>query len=225
MEIDLRTSRDWMLFLFHDRLIRPENCNAPDEMYGKPFESFNSADLSKVRYGAGREGILEFSRALDLIRGTPVAFQLDLKTGPGRLSSTLAAVLAVVEQKQQQNQVIVQCQDLDQLRYIRRSYPQIEVLARVRSPAEFREALKEAPLIVQGDRAWLTEELIALAKQGGSRVLLKAFSPDADDVQSWCLALCLGADIVLTDHPHAFIDFVPKNRSTPCSVCRRENAE
>ncbi len=200
IEIDLRPSRDGVYFCFHDSTLTQSNCVVPDaSWHGRPLGSLTAAELRHVRLSGSKAApLLSYAEALAIAKKNRACLQLDLKT---ESNATVDAVVRQAAETGMDRSIIIQCQLPSTLAYVRKTYPQVATLARCRSVAMVRVALDLKPTIVQGDDAWMKDDVRRLVRQSGAKLLDKAMGRDTDRPEGWQSLYAKGYHLLMTDKP------------------------
>jgi glycerophosphoryl diester phosphodiesterase len=196
IEVDVRRNADGTLFLFHDRRLDDDKMTGPAELMGKRAESLDDHELPLVHYaGGGPSRIATYAEALDAIKPYRTMLQLDVK---GESRAVIDQAVRLAREKGQAHQILIQCQRLSTLAYVREKFSDIAVLARSHSIADVRMAYRKLPDIIQIEAEWITPELVEEIHTAGSKILVKSLY-ELDTVEHWESLLDAGIDIMLTD--------------------------
>jgi glycerophosphoryl diester phosphodiesterase len=209
IEIDIRRSLDNELFLFHDKHFKQGNYYGAAKFEGTAIEEYGSADLRNIHIDSKNTELATFSAALESVLPERSILELDLK---GESNALVDIIVSIAKRYGAEKRIMIQCQKLETLTYIRKQYPNIMVLARLHAPGQLSLAAPYRPEIVQIDREWLSEKLVAAIHAVGSRVLVKAVDDPIDDESGWQELFQKGADIILTDKPENFERFLETAR-------------
>lgn len=200
IELDVRRTNSDELILFHDRTLTTSNFEGDSELRGRPPE--NLSPLQRKQSRACRGGfcspILELYEAIKIIEPTRSRILVDLKS---ETPETIDRVVLTALATNTSDKLVIQCQSLDSLRYIRAKYPGIKVLARIHDIKDLPFAVALKPFIVQLDRKDVTPENLETIKARGSKVLVKSLDELGDNAATWSALDDLGVDVILTDHP------------------------
>ncbi|MFN8392091.1 MAG: glycerophosphodiester phosphodiesterase family protein [Bdellovibrionota bacterium] len=211
LETDVRVTTDGKLFLFHDHTLKKTNVSGPAELLGKNVTSLSSADVRQLDSNFPPSNppspVLFFEDALQIIARSNAALQLDLKVTSDELVGQL---IGIARKLGVAHQLVVQCQSIDELTRFKTQFPDIAVLARVRTPAEVEQALTYRPEIVFSDFGFFTPELIEHIHTQGSKVGEKTMGFDTDTVEGWAARFGAGVDILMTDHATALSHFAQR---------------
>lgn len=196
IEVDVRWNADGTLFLFHDRRLDEDKMTGPAKLMGKRAESLDDHELPLVHYTGGAPSrIAAYAEALDAIKPDRTMLQLDVK---GESRAMIDQAVRLAREKGQAHQILIQCQRLSTLAYVREKFPDIAVLARSHSIADVRMAYRKLPDIIQIEAEWITPELVEEIHTAGSKILVKSLY-ELDTVEYWERLLDAGIDIMLTD--------------------------
>jgi glycerophosphoryl diester phosphodiesterase len=196
IEVDVRRNADGTLFLFHDSRLDEPKVTAPGQLLGRRVASLDDHELRLVRYAGGTPSrIVTYVEALDTVTGYKTTLQLDVKGEP---RAVIDQAVRLARGKGQAHQIVIQCQRLSTLAYLREKFPDVAVLARAHSIADVRKAYRKLPDIIQIDEAWITPEVVREIHAAGSKILVKSLD-DMDNVEHWQRLFDAGIDIVLTD--------------------------
>jgi glycerophosphoryl diester phosphodiesterase len=116
----------------------------------------------------------------------------------GEWGAVIDQVARIAREKGQAHQIIIQCQRLSTLAYVREKFPDIAVLARSHSLPDIRLAYRRLPDIIQIDAEWITPEMVEEIHTAGSKILVKSLYA-MDHVEHWERFFDAGIDILLTD--------------------------
>ena len=196
IEVDLRRNADGTLFLYHDRRLDGSKVTGPSQLLGRPAESLDDRELRLLRYAGGVPSHLAtYAEALDAVAPYHTTLQLDVKGEP---RAVIDQAVFIAREKGQAHQIVVQCQRLSTLAYVREKFPDIAVLARAHSVADVRQAYRKLPDIIQIDEAWISPGMVQEIHAAGSKILVKSLDT-MDTVEHWQRLFDAGIDIVLTD--------------------------
>jgi glycerophosphoryl diester phosphodiesterase len=196
IEVDVRRNADGTLFLYHDRRLDERKVTGPSQLIGRRAESLDDRELQLLRYAGGAPSHLAtYAEALDAVAPYRTALQLDVKGEPW---AVIDQAVHIAREQGQAHQIVIQCQRLSTLAYVREKFPDIAVLARAHSIAEVRKAYRKLPDIIQIEEAWITPALVQEIHAAGSKILVKSLD-DMDTVEHWQRLFDAGVDIVLTD--------------------------
>jgi len=196
IEVDVRRNASGTLFLFHDSRLDPGKVTAPAELMGRRVDSLDDGELGLVHYaGAMPASVATYAEALDAIRGQRTMLQLDVK---GESTGVIDQAVGIARAKGQAHQILIQCQRLSTLSYVREKFPDVAVLARAHSPAEVRLAFRKLPDFIQIEVDWITRDMVEGIHAAGSKVLAKSLY-EADTLEHWERLFDAGVDVVLTD--------------------------
>jgi glycerophosphoryl diester phosphodiesterase len=196
IEVDVRRNADGTLFLFHDSRVGERKVTGPSQLLGRRVASLDDHELRLLRYAGGTpSSIATYVEALDAIAPYKAMLQLDVKGEP---RAVIDQALHIAREKNQGHQIVLQCQRLSTLAYVREKYPDISVLARAHAIADIRQAYRKLPDIIQIDEEWITAEIVQEIHAAGSKILVKSLYP-MDNVEHWQRLFDAGIDIVLTD--------------------------
>ncbi len=211
IEVDVRSSADGKLFLFHDRHLNANNIQGPSTWAGRAPQELRSPELQQLRLpGTTDEHVIFLDQALTAIRKFPSALLLDLK-GESPLLAT--QVIKTAQAYGALDNIVLQCQSFETARFIRAHFPGAAVLVRAYSPAQIVPALAliPRPEIVQVDSDWINLPMVEEIHEAGSYVLVKTLEQSSDQPAVWNSLMDIGVDIILTDHPRAFVRSIPRS--------------
>ncbi len=197
VEVDVRGTVDDDLVLFHDRRLSSKNFQGDGRLIGRPFSSLSRRELAHIRYPDGSK-ILKLRKALREAMGLGTILMLDVK---GNSARDFKRVMDDVHEAEGESQVVVQCQAIGILAYMRERYPKVAVLARAHSESDIEALLEYAPEFVQIDHDWSVSDLVARIHEGGARVVVKTLTVDTDAPNEWRRLCEAGVDVILTDRP------------------------
>ena len=196
IEVDVRRNADGTLFLYHDRRLDGRKVIGPSQLIGRRAESLDDRELRLLRYAGGAPvHLAKYAEALEAVAPYQTALQLDVK---GEAWAVIDQAVHIARERGQAHQIVMQCQRLSTLAYVRERFPDIAVLARAHSIADVRKAYRKLPDIIQIDEAWVTPEMVQEIHAAGSKILVKSLD-DMDTVGHWQRLFDAGVDIVLTD--------------------------
>ena len=196
IEIDVRRNADGTLFLYHDRRLDGRKVSGPSQLIGRRAESLDDRELQLLRYAGGAPSPLAtYAEALDAVAPYRTTLQLDVKGEPW---AVIDQAVHIAREKGQAHQIMVQCQRLSTLAYVREKFPDIAVLARAHSVADVRKAYRKLPDIIQIEEAWISPVLVQEIHAAGSKILVKSLDT-MDTAEHWQRLFDAGVDIVLTD--------------------------
>ena len=201
IEIDIRVSADNHLVLFHDRRLSSENARLGWGLLGRPIASLTYEELAAIRLPDGSR-IPRLRAALRAVGDREVSFMLDLKSTSPR---DFTRVMAEVQEVNAEPRVVVQCQTEALLRFMKRNFPNVALLARAHDPSEVDTLLQHAPKYVQVDSEWNLSRVVPGIHRGGALVVVKTLSPGEDRPEVWRELCDAGVDVVLTDRPKEFL--------------------
>jgi glycerophosphoryl diester phosphodiesterase len=197
IELDVRASHDKELFLFHDGSLHSDNSFAPSNLQGRSIQSLRAAERSSVFLDRDKTiAIPLLSEALDALRGSTSSAQLDLKQESDELA---LAVFALLSQRGQLDQALVQLRSPERARLVLRSYPRARVLGRCTDITTLREFLALKPEFIELER-WASSEAIALAHQAGVAVTANVSGSRLDEPSTWDYLRSRGFDGIMSDH-------------------------
>lgn len=200
LETDVRLSPDGTPFLFHDAKLSSRNFVGPSELLGQPVSSIRRELLSRICMPEDPSICVPTLReALNELRSTQSVLLLDIKgADPIHVIKTVMSTLTDIEIREQ---VIVQCDGLPVLQFVRSHYPAAAVLARAHHQDELTEIIPLHPDIVQIDEEWMTPEILASLHRAGAKVLIKTLDQKGDEPSHRDALFASSVDLVLTDYP------------------------
>jgi glycerophosphoryl diester phosphodiesterase len=197
IEVDVRRNADGTLFLYHDSRLDERKVTGPSQLLGRRAESLDDRELRLLRYAGGSPAHLAmYAEALDAVAPYRTTLQLDVKGEP---RSVIDQAVHIAREKGQAHQIVVQCQRLSTLAYVREKFPDIAVLARAHSITDVRKAYRKLPDIIQIDEVWISPAMVQEIHAAGSKILVKSLD-NIDTVEHWQRLFDAGVDIVLTDN-------------------------
>lgn len=209
IEIDVRSTRDGTLFLYHDRRLTPNRVDAPQHLLGRTADSISAAELSLLRRsGRPDRGLALFRDAIAAVRGSSSYLQLDLK---GESLELVDAVIRELEAADVADRAVLQLRRLHVLRYVRSQHPSLLVLARSENVREAFAHLALEPSILQVDEFWLNDRIRDEAALRGIPLLMKALGPARDHPGHWRHLIAIGARAIITDHPLEVLDHIRRD--------------
>ncbi len=201
IEIDIRSTADNDLVLFHDRRLSAKNFVGPASLLGKPIATLTREEIALGRFPDGSK-IPRFRAALHEVERRGSRLMLDVKSNsPRDYKRVMEEVYAVGAE----SRVVVQCQTKEVLDFMRRHYPRVAVLARAHTETDVELLLESAPSYVQVNHMWDLSSVVPKIHTGGARVVVKTLSPETDRPTTWRYLCSQGVDIVLTDRPRDFL--------------------
>jgi hypothetical protein len=190
-------SKDKELFLFHDGSIYTDNSFAPSHLHGRSVQSLNAEERRTVSLDRdGGISIPLLSEALDALRGSQSAAQLDLKQESDDLA---LAVFDLLNCRNQIHQALVQIRTPERARLILQRYPHARVLGRCKDMKTLREFLAIEPEYVELER-WASSEAIEQAHKAGVAVIANVASSRLDEAVTWEYLRSRGFDGIMSDH-------------------------
>jgi glycerophosphoryl diester phosphodiesterase len=173
------------------------NFEGDRQLIGRPFSSLSRRELAHVRYPDGSK-ILKLRTALREARELGITLMLDVK---GNSARDFKRVMDDVYESEGESQVVVQCQAIEILAYMRERYPKVAVLARAHRESDVEALLGYAPELVQIDHDWNVPGLVERIHEEGARAVVKTLTVDTDTQKEWRRLCEAGVDIILTDRP------------------------
>jgi len=196
IEVDVRRNASGTLFLFHDSRLDSGKVTAPAGLMGRRVDSLDDGELGLVRYaGAMPASVATYAEALDAIQTHRTMLQLDVK---GESRGVIDQAIGIARAKGQAHQILIQCQRLSTLAYVREKFPDVAVLARSHALADIRLAFRKLPDLIQIDVDWVTPEMVEEIHAAGSKILAKSLY-EMDTREHWERLFDAGVDVVLTD--------------------------
>jgi len=199
VEMDVRRSRSGTPFLFHNRTLTAESIAGPAKFFGRRAVDLNDQELAEVRIrnGTGELPILFFADGLKVLRPYNTAAQLDIKD---ETPETIERVIASIERSEMKGQVVIQCQSVETLEYLRARHPEIAVLARLHRAEDLERVIALKPEIIFAEEQQLSPESIQRIRAAGIKVSIRVLGDDLDTPANWERLFRAGADILMTDH-------------------------
>lgn len=195
LEVDVRRSSEGDLFLFHDGSLQSSNSKSPGALWGEPVQALSRQQRDSVELGSGQH-IPLLAAALDTIRGSGSALQLDFK---GESDSLVFAALDLLHARGQLNEALLQIRKPTRIPIVLAYAPKARILARVRSEADLREALRYQIEYVELER-WATPEAIREAHSSSIKVLANVSGTRLDEPLTWDYLRSRGFDTIMTNH-------------------------
>lgn len=206
IEVDLRTSRDGELVVFHDSSL--------DRMTGMSgrIEDFDLAELQGLPLlyrgkASFRYRIPSFEEVLQVVRGR-VKIYLDFK------EAEVEQAWALLQKYQMQDQLIVYVNSHEQAKAWRAIAPQVPLMVSLPDSVKDEESLKaflqETEVeMIDGKCEEYTDEMIRMAHQLGVQVWIDVQSPD-ENSDIWENCLRRGIDALQTDHSKELTRYLRK---------------
>ncbi len=195
LEVDVRRSTEGELFLFHDGSVSSSNSEGPPELWGEKVESLSRKGRESVALASG-ERIPLLSSALDTVRGSGSALQLDFK---GESDELVFAALDLLRSRGQLRDAVLQIRSPARIPRVLAHAPEARLIARVRSADALQEVLRYPVEFVELER-WATPEAIKDAHQKGVKVLVNISGTSLDEPASWAFFRSHGFDTIMSDH-------------------------
>lgn len=197
LEIDIRSSSDGTLFVFHDSKVRPETVLSTPEGYGKYFSSLSNQEIQQLMLIGSFESPPSLRSVLQNLSSFNSMLFLDVKGG---WSITGRQTLSLANQLGWGSRVVYQCYSAECVETLSKEYPQSIFLFRVKKASEVKVALNSGAHIIQFDLKDLNLSTVETVHQRGARVLVKTLNSE-DTEKAWNTAQKFGVDLVLTSFP------------------------
>jgi glycerophosphoryl diester phosphodiesterase len=201
IETDVRTAADGSLFLLHDKTVRAVDLEFPPSLAQRKTDSLTAAEIRLLKNHfpktAPPSPVLFLSEALSLIRPYNAAFLLDLKH---ESTEQIDAIGRLVRAMNAERHIVVQCQQLQTLRYLKQHFPEIAAAIRIHTAADIAAAARYAPELYWSDYAFFSAEMITAIHARGSKVFEKSLGEETDDEAKWESRFKAGVDVLLSDH-------------------------
>ena len=194
LEVDVRRSSEGELFLFHDGSLSSSNSEGPAELWGEKVQALTREARESVVL-ASNERIPLLSSALDTVRGSGSALQLDFK---GESDELVFAALDLLRARGQLRDAVLQVRSPARIPRVLARAPGARIVARVRSAEALEEALRYPVEFVELER-WATPQAITDAHQKGVKVLVNISGTSLDDPTSWAFFRSHGFDTIMSD--------------------------
>lgn len=201
IEIDLRSSSDHKIYLFHDKRLHANKIIAEKKLYEKYFSKLDSRQIAELAYLSGAK-IASFENVLDLTKNSRSILQLDIKSAD---ENFYQQIISTIFKYNAADRIIIQCQVYECIKMLRENYPKLALLARTRSVAEVERAFAYKPEIIQVDQEWADRNLIAKIRAHNIAILTKTLE-EKDQEKVWQENFDFGYDILLTDYPAKILE-------------------
>lgn len=197
LEVDVRLSREGHLFLFHDGSLRKENSSGPKDLFGRSVQELSIGEIAQIRLDpADTIGVPPLAEALKTLARTAATLQLDLK---GESDELVHAVVAEIAKASAFERVVVQIRSSARVAWLRRSHPNVRILARCRDDQQLDSAIAAGVEFVELER-WITAEGVARAHGAKIPVLINVAGSRYDEPEIWRLLRGRGVDLIMTNH-------------------------
>ncbi|MEO8762895.1 MAG: glycerophosphodiester phosphodiesterase family protein [Ginsengibacter sp.] len=208
VEIDLRTTKDSVQVIMHDATIdRMTTGHAKvNTLTYHELRSFKVMD--KNHPGSKQHNIPSFEEVLQLCKGK-INIYLDFK------DADVKQTYALIKKHGMEKNVMVYINSENQFNLWRGTVPSMPLMislpAEINTAQKVTEFLKMHPVeLLDGDYNSYTTEMIAAAKDAGTKVLPDIQS--VDEMDNWESAMRLEFDGLQTDHPEMLIAFLKLKR-------------
>jgi glycerophosphoryl diester phosphodiesterase len=197
IEIDLRASADGHIVVMHDRRV-DRTTNGAGDVHRMSLASLRSLDAGRGEIVPTLGEVLDFGRAHD------VRLVLDVKD-PDRVD--LDELLGLIERHEMAGRVIVGSRSVRFIGAVRRSAPEIDLLAFTPDKASINEFLALDVEVVRLWSSWIrhSPELIDRVQKSGAAAWIDTRALDGPRLER-----IVGADIdgVITDRPLEALSYV-----------------
>jgi glycerophosphoryl diester phosphodiesterase len=195
IEVDVRTSRDGRLVLFHDRTLESKSSGAG------PLELFDLEELVQLDFGSWfgqpyeNEKIMTFREVLELAKGKIQIYANSREADPKQLVREL-------RQEDMADQVVVLA-DKKSFATLRAIQPELRVMPRLRSHEPLKELRNLRPYAVEAAWTLVSPELIRESHESGIKVFANATGRDekTGGVGEYVQAIEWGIDAIQTTYP------------------------
>ncbi len=197
LEIDVRSSSDGKLYVFHDSKIRIETVLTTPEAYGKFFSALSNQEIQQLMLIGSFESPPTLQSVFQNLSPFNSMLFLDVKGG---WSITGRQTLSLAHQLGWGSRIVYQCYSAECVQTLSKEYPQTIFLIRVKKASKVAAALHSDAQIVQFDLNDLSLATVEAVHRRGARVLVKTLNSE-DTEKTWKTAHELGVDLVLTSFP------------------------
>ena len=204
IEVDVRMNRSGALFLFHDGALRKGNYSGSSALEGRAPESLVAGEIASISVPEARAKVPLLSAALEAIRGSHSALELDIKR---ERESVLRTIVEKIEKAGMENSVLIQAERPESVRILREEFPAIAVLYRCKSEEDLERAIALKPTAVELE-GWLDAGAVSKLKRSGIRVLVNVSETESDKPSGWKNLFGMGVELVMTNYPREMLEWL-----------------